>query len=166
MSYSQRYETVYQTGLTLVELIMVFVILGMLTVVTIPKFIGLEHEMRLSAMNSLEGAMRSANLVIYSRSAMQDASSFENYHLDLDGDGEKDLHIRYGYASSMDDLVKAMRLESMADFTVLSENSQDTVKNQISHAFAEEPQYCHIDYQRAMNVGDMPEYTSEISNCQ
>jgi MSHA pilin protein MshA len=49
-----------QQGFTLVELIVVIVILGILAATALPKFINVTRDARISAVNGIAGALRSA----------------------------------------------------------------------------------------------------------
>jgi MSHA pilin protein MshA len=48
-----------QRGFTLIELIVVIVILGILAAFAVPRFMGLENEARVAAVNSLMGSLKS-----------------------------------------------------------------------------------------------------------
>lgn len=54
------------SGFTLIELIVVMVILGILAVTAIPKYIDLQSEARISYLQSLKGAIQSANQMLHS----------------------------------------------------------------------------------------------------
>ena len=49
-----------QRGFTMIELVVVIVILGILAAFALPKFIGLEDQARIAALNGMTGSVRSA----------------------------------------------------------------------------------------------------------
>lgn len=56
-----------QSGFTLVELVVVIVILGILAATAIPKYASYTKEARISALNGVAGAVRSAVMVVQGR---------------------------------------------------------------------------------------------------
>ena len=54
-------------GFTLIELIVVIVILGIMAAVAGPKFINLQTDARLSVIDGVEGSVRSAATLVYSK---------------------------------------------------------------------------------------------------
>ena len=49
-----------QRGFTMIELVVVIVILGILAAFALPKFMGLENQARVAALNGMTGSVRSA----------------------------------------------------------------------------------------------------------
>ena len=49
-----------QRGFTLIELVVVIVILGILAAFAVPRFMGLEDQARVAAVNAMAGSLRSA----------------------------------------------------------------------------------------------------------
>ena len=49
-----------QRGFTLIELVVVIVILGILAAFALPRFMGLENQARVAALNGMTGSIRSA----------------------------------------------------------------------------------------------------------
>lgn len=86
-----------QVGFTLIELVVVIVILGILTLVAAPKFINLRDDAKTASLQAVEGSMKSAVAMVYAKSVIQG-----NQNL-MAGDGVvvningSDLSIKYGY---------------------------------------------------------------------
>lgn len=59
-----------QKGFTLIELIMVIVILGILAAFAIPRYVSLQTDARISAVNGLAGGLRAAAAIAHSQLAV------------------------------------------------------------------------------------------------
>ncbi|UAL45248.1 prepilin-type N-terminal cleavage/methylation domain-containing protein [Shewanella inventionis] len=59
-----------QRGFTLIELVVVIIILGILAVVAAPKFINLKSDAVIANLNGLQGALKSANTLVYSKAVL------------------------------------------------------------------------------------------------
>ncbi len=60
-----------QGGFTLIELVVVIVILGILAVTAAPRFLNLQSDARVSALQGLKGAMDGAAGIVYGKAAIQ-----------------------------------------------------------------------------------------------
>lgn len=58
-------------GFTLLELVVAIVILGLLSVVAAPKFLGLQSDARAAALSGLAGSMEGAVAIVHGKSAVQ-----------------------------------------------------------------------------------------------
>lgn len=59
-------------GFTLIELIIVIVILGILSVVAAPRFLDLSTDARIASLESLEGSMRTATELVNIKARIED----------------------------------------------------------------------------------------------
>ena len=60
-----------QTGFTLIELVVVIVILGILSVSALPKFIDLQGDARGAVLENISGSLKSAHDLVYLKSTIQ-----------------------------------------------------------------------------------------------
>jgi MSHA pilin protein MshA len=64
-------HTAKKRGFTLIELVVVIIILGILAVVAAPKFINLKSDALTASLKGLQGALKSANTLVYSKLCCQ-----------------------------------------------------------------------------------------------
>lgn len=89
-------------GFTLIELVVVIVILGILAAVAAPKFMDLQTDARISAINGLKGAIKSAVNMAYAKSIIQGADKVADYCGANEPQGgcesskPSEVHLKYG----------------------------------------------------------------------
>lgn len=110
-----------QSGFTLIELVVVIVILGILAATAAPKFMNLQGDARISALNGLKGAVKSAVSMTYSKAILKGIEKSETGTVcangsDLNGATCSDpINIVYGRPdATAAGLIKSMDIESKA----------------------------------------------------
>ncbi|WP_019027991.1 type II secretion system protein [Colwellia piezophila] len=93
------YSSTKQQGFTLIELVVVIVILGILAATAAPKFIDITSDANKSVLESMGGAILSGSKLVYAKSIIQGVQNQELANIDIDGDGNNDVEIKYGYPS-------------------------------------------------------------------
>lgn len=58
------------SGFTLIELVAVVVVLGILSVIAAPRFLGLQSDARAAAFEGLKGSMEGAASIVYGKAAV------------------------------------------------------------------------------------------------
>ncbi|MBL0563662.1 prepilin-type N-terminal cleavage/methylation domain-containing protein [Aeromonas hydrophila] len=87
----------YQSGFTLIELVIVIIILGVLAVTAAPKFINLQDDARKSAAQGVSAALQSAAQIIYSRASLE---GIETISSATPLSGLPNVDIIYGYPTA------------------------------------------------------------------
>ncbi|WP_341495454.1 type II secretion system protein [Photobacterium damselae subsp. damselae] len=112
-------------GFTLIELVVVIVILGILAVVAMPKFLNLQRDARIADLKGAEGALKSANGIVYGKAAIkgvteQEANDWNNSNdstLLIDG---KTVSLHYGYILPTEWNIRTIMSMNKNDWSVLS----------------------------------------------
>ena len=140
-----------QAGFTLIELVLVIVLVGVLAAVALPKFVDLGSDARISAIKGVDGAMRSANAVIYAKAAVSNsmgASSSVSV-------GGVSIATTYGFAADALELAKAMDLSP--DFLAVTAD--------ISHTGATDAATCKDVYTPVTAQNTVPVYVMTLTGC-
>ncbi len=98
-----------QGGFTLIELVVVIVILGILAVTAAPRFLNMQGDARVSALQGLKGAMDGAAGITYGKAAIAGVEKMAGQEL-KDGAGNTLVKADYGYPTAdADGIVKAVK---------------------------------------------------------
>ncbi|WP_175405848.1 type II secretion system protein [Shewanella sp. MEBiC00475] len=95
-----------QRGFTLIELVVVIIILGILAVVAAPKFINLKSDALIANLNGLQGVLKSANTLVYSKAVLSGQEKLDPGSVTLNGET---ISTTLGYISPLaDNVAKAL----------------------------------------------------------
>ena len=150
-----------QSGFTLIELIVVIVILGILSVTALPKFINLQNDARVAAMNGLKSALESASSLTYAKAKVKGLGD------SFDETLPSGIRIRYGYPFATQQNLKLVLDFNEDDWkvtgsdpTITFTRAKDTENLTTSEILSDS--VCKLNYTRA-NKGERP--SLEISGC-
>ncbi|MEE1339386.1 MAG: type II secretion system protein [Succinivibrionaceae bacterium] len=104
-----------QSGFTLIELVVVIVILGILAATAAPKFMNLQGDARVSALNGLSGAVKSAINLSYSKAILKGVENQKSGKVCADNSSPCALEVILTYgkpAGTESGILRAMDIES------------------------------------------------------
>ncbi len=85
-----------QKGFTLIELVVVIVILGILSVTAAPRFLNLQQDARISSLQGLRGAMAGAGNLVYAKAAIAGIEGQSGQAI-TGGNSGNNINVDFGY---------------------------------------------------------------------
>ena len=93
MKYKIVSSNKLQQGFTLIELVIVIIILGILSVIAAPKFLSLSHEAQTASLEGVAGSIASMNQLVHSKTQIAGIADKEDCSYDCNGHPNWDLKI-------------------------------------------------------------------------
>ncbi|MFI3274848.1 type II secretion system protein [Vibrio sp.] len=90
-----------QGGFTLIELVVVIVILGILTVTAAPRFLNIQDDAKDATLQGLTGAIQGASSIVYGKSAIEGKEALSGQSVDVGTDTF--ILTEYGYPKANGD---------------------------------------------------------------
>jgi len=150
-------------GFTLIELIIVIVILGILSVAVAPKFIDISTDARIAKLGALEGSMRSASSLVNFKAKIENKTDCtSDPTIDVGGEA---ITLRCGYPCPHPNGITNV-VDAEDGFNWVGGNCAGllgAIDVQITDAPV--PSNCKILYAAARSEDTPPSYTQTIDGC-
>ncbi len=159
-------------GFTIIELVIVIVILGILSVTASAKFITLQRDARISALQSLKGEMIGAMNQLHPKTILAGIDTQASGAITIEGNV---IEIAYGYPKALanqtwNKLMNQEFIDSQFNDTTPSEwyFHNDTSKAFITFMHRSKKysnDNCHIKYSEAINENTLPIFEFVSTGC-
>ena len=145
-----------QAGFTLIELVVVIVILGILAVTAAPKFLNLQTDARISALQGLKGAMQGGSSIVYAKAAI-DGVETSTTAVDVGG-----VQAKFGYPTGADDGIGAA-VTGLSDWAKLGTAVSGA---DVSYSFdGNAKEDCSVSYSDVETSGGIPTISVVETGC-
>ncbi|WP_347989752.1 type II secretion system protein [Methylomonas sp. AM2-LC] len=154
----------FQTGFTLIELVLAIVILGILAATALPKILNVDTSAKINSVNALAGAIQSAANNYNVLCAATPSCNLKNDQLHIYINNQW-LWLNYGWPDAGDDIGvdEIDTTLSTSGFTISTPNIYTTV---FSLSSARTPANCSVSYLQALyNVRYSPVITTITTGC-
>lgn len=146
-----------QQGFTMIELVMVIVILGILAAIAAPKFVDLQKDARIAAVNGMKAAIQSGTTMVHAKALINNASAGAQF-TDMNNNGtttlaDGDVEVTFLYpTASNNGLTNLVDLDGFTRATAVFSYGSPALAN------------CNVTYVGA-TAASLPTYTVVTTGC-
>ncbi len=160
-----------QKGFTIIELVVVIVILGIVSVTAASKFLNLQTDARISTLNGLKGGMEGASAMLYGKTSALGLDKAASASINVEGDN---VSVVYGYPAAMNDQTWSQLIEStfldavwdtgQADWFFTNTDANDGIILYAPSSRKKQADNCYLEYQEATET-TTPVFTLTTNGC-
>ena len=168
---SRQVSKLRSKGFTIIELVVVIVILGIVSVTAASKFLNLQTDARISTLNGLKGGMEGASAMLYGKTSALGLDKAASASINVEGDN---ISVVYGYPAAINSDAWSMLIESTfldavwdtgrADWFFTNIDAHDGIILYAPSSRKNESDNCYLEYQEATET-TTPVFTLTTTGC-
>lgn len=164
-------STTRNKGFTIIELVVVIVILGIISVTAANKFLNLQTDSRIATLNGLRGGMEGASAMVHGKAAALGIERAVSASINIENDS---ILLAYGYPAAMNDEAWSQLIESTfldaewdtgdADWFFTNVSATDGIIIYAPSSRKKQGDSCYLEYTEATSTAQ-PTFELTTSGC-
>ncbi|MFM2579436.1 prepilin-type N-terminal cleavage/methylation domain-containing protein [Vibrio fortis] len=164
-------STTHNQGFTIIELVVVIVILGIISVTAANKFLNLQTDSRIATLNGLRGGMEGASAMVHGKAAALGIERAVSASISIEGDS---ILLAHGYPAAMNNEAWSQLIESTfldaewgvgeADWFFTNVSAADGVIVYAPSSRKKQGENCYLEYTEATSSAQ-PTFELTTSGC-